>query len=154
MYSIGQVIFVILSKKSQIYPMQVIEIITKKTLQGEEVSYVVQGGSDSSSTVMLDQVDGEIFETAEKARSTLVDRATNHINKLVDAATIKAKEWYESTEVPEETRTIENLPDLSPRGAVNQLQDIEMSDEAETVTVVTLPDGTVAKIKMPKIPTG
>jgi hypothetical protein len=34
-YSIGQVLFVVLNKKSQIYPMQVIEIITKKTLQGE-----------------------------------------------------------------------------------------------------------------------
>jgi hypothetical protein len=67
MYSIGQVLFVILSKKSQVYPMQVIETITKRTLNGEEVSYVLQAGAEKSSQITLDKVEGEVFDSAEKA---------------------------------------------------------------------------------------
>ena len=92
MYVIGQVLFVVLSKKNQVYPMQVIEVITKKTLNGEEVSYVLQAGSDKDSKVTLSQVDGEVFNTAEDAKHTLVQRATSQSIKLVDAATRKAGE--------------------------------------------------------------
>jgi hypothetical protein len=71
-YEVGQVLFVILSKKSQVYPMMVVEEITKKTLQGENVNYVLRGGADPTSTVLLNQVDGEIFESAEEAKKTLI----------------------------------------------------------------------------------
>lgn len=134
-YTIGQVVFVVLSKKSQVYPMQVVEVITKKTLKGEEVNYVLQGGSDKASTVMLDQVDGEVFDTAEAARSTLVSRASAHINKIVDLAVTKAREWYGASGRADAPPT--SLEPLDP-------------EDMETDKIV-LPDGTVARIKMPSI---
>lgn len=142
MYSIGQVLFVVLSKKNQIYPMQVVETITKRTLRGEEVSYVLQAGSDKTSKVSLDTVDGEIFDSAEKARSTLVQRATLQINKLIDVAKSKSSEWYGSEEQPQ---TINDLPDLPTRPQKKQ-EDIE-----NDVSMVTMPDGSVMKVRLPKI---
>ena len=41
-YSVGQILFVVLNKKGQVYPMQVIEEIRKKTLKGEVTTYVLQ----------------------------------------------------------------------------------------------------------------
>lgn len=139
MYKIGQVLYVVLSKKSQVYPMQVIEVITKKTLSGEEVRYVLQAGSDQTTTVFLDQVDGEVFDSSETARDVLVKRATKMVNKLVDSAVAKARQWYQVKEV--EPQTIEDLPDFSAA-----LSDDSREDDS---TSVMLPDGTVAKIKMP-----
>lgn len=141
MYTIGQVLFVVLSNKNQVYPMQVVEVITKKSLKGEDVKYSLQAGSGSS-TIMLDQVDGEIFDTAEKARKTLIQRATQQINKLVDNAIKKSNEWYKSSEKEQIVQMIEDLPDLSSR-STNDLQTHEES------TSVILPDGTVAKVKLP-----
>jgi len=142
-YSIGQVLFVVLNKKNQIYPMRVVEVITKKTLKGEEVRFVLQGGSDSSTTVMLDQVDGEIFDTAEKARVTLSKRATAQIGKMVDVAVEKAKQWYGVSEA--EPPRVQELPEPLSLPATE--------DEDEEPTVM-LPDGTVVKVKMPKVNAG
>jgi hypothetical protein len=139
MYTIGQVIFVVLAKKSQVYPMQVVEVITKKTLQGEDVRYVLQAGSSGATTVMLDELDGEIFDNAEKARSVLVKRATTMVNKIVDAAVSKSKEWYGTDQAS--AQTIDDLPDFTHRS--------EPSQQAPDATTVMLPDGTVAKIKLP-----
>jgi hypothetical protein len=146
-YSIGQVLFVVLNKKSQIYPMQVIEIITKKTLQGEEIQYLLQGGSDKTSTVLLNQVDGEIFDESEKARSILVQRATSQINRLVDAAVTKSKEWYGVSAIDSSPHSIQDLPDLNARTPEfsRKIQD------DEGVVGITLPDGTVAKVRLPSM---
>ena len=140
MYQIGKVLYVVLSNKSQVYPMQVIEVITKKTLQGEETKYVLQAGSDKSTTVFLDQIDGEIFDSAEKARITLVKRATNVVNKIVDAAVQKSKLWY--PESVNEPQTIEDLPDF---GTISSPNEVVHDPESQTVM---LPDGTVAKVKL------
>jgi hypothetical protein len=147
-YTIGQVLFAVLNKKNQVYPMQVVEIITKKTLKGEEVQYLLQGGSNKTTTIMLDKVDGEIFDSADVARRTLISRATKQINRLVDTAVVKSKEWYGSSDVPE-PQTIQGLPDFDPDHIMDEQEvgDVEQQEQ----TTVMLADGTVAKIKMPSI---
>lgn len=125
--------------------MQVIEIITKKTLRGEEIQYLLQGGQDRTSTILLNQVDGEIFDSSEKARKTLVDRAVKQVNKLIDIAVAKSKEWYPSFDSSDEPKEIDNLPDFIPDHMGNE------KINQEDATTVIMPDGTVAKIKLPSI---
>jgi len=127
-YRVGQVLFVVLNKKMQVYPMMIIEEIVKRTLQGEEVNYVLQGGSDSSTTILLSAVDGEIFESADEAKYVLTTRATAQIERLVDIAVEKSNEWY-NTQQSQETSEVMSLP-----------------QETDTIKV-TLPDGTVANLK-------
>ena len=134
-HNVGKVLYVILSKKGHVYPMRIIEEITKKTLKGEEVNYVVQAGSDVNSTILLSQIEGEIFETPGEARRVLVSRATEQIDRLVSAAVAKAKDWY-ALQVDE--HEVHELPEETP---VN---------ESES-GFVTLPDGTVARIKMANV---
>lgn len=138
-YDIGQVLFIILNKKGQVYPMQVVEVIHKKTLKGEDTRYVLRGGLDKSTTLMLDEVEGEIFESAEKARTSLIARATQQVNNIVDLAIKKSKEWYGQTSVENDVKTMEDLPDL------NSLR----QEESSSSTEVMLPDGTIAKIRLP-----
>lgn len=127
-YNVGQVLFVVLNKKTQVYPMLVIEEITKKTLQGEQINYVLQGGSDSTSTVLLNQVDGEIFENSEDAKSTLINRATIQIEKLIANAVQKSNEWYQKS-----------------FSQVNEIH--ELPGQTQDESFVKLPDGTVARLK-------
>jgi hypothetical protein len=134
-YNVGQILFVVLHKKNQVYPMQVIEEITKKTLKGEVKTYVLQGGSDPNSTVVLDQIDGEVFDSSEEVRQTLLSRATNQINKIVATAVTKSKEWYSSSNVLVDN-VIDNL----------QTSDLPQPEEPQELTV-TLPDGTKARLK-------
>lgn len=127
-YKVGQVLFIVMSKKIQVYPMMIIEEITKRTLKGEEKNYVLQGGPDSSTTILLNQVDGEVFDSSEEAKKVLVSRATSQIEKIVDSAVEKAAQWYQTNSDPVE-QTLP-LPQL----------------DTEAVKV-HLPDGTVANLK-------
>lgn len=112
--------------------MQVTEIITKRTLQGEETNYILQAGSDRDSKVSMDQIDGEVFESPEKARQTLIQRATQQINRLIDAAVTKSTEWYGEAATLEREEFTEKITD-------------------DLVETVVLPDGTVAKVRLPNI---
>lgn len=142
-YKIGQVLFIVLNKKSQVYPMQVVEIITKKSLQGEDIKYLLQGGSNKTATVLLNEIDGEIFDSSEKARQVLVKRATSQINKLVDAAVSKSKEWYGSDVVTSDTNRFEDFSDV-----VKQITEDSSDDGDDERPTVVLPDGTVAKVSV------
>jgi len=116
--------------------LMVVEEITKRTLQGEETTYVLQGGVDASSTILLNQVDGEVFESADEAKYVLTARATANIERLVDAAVTKAELWY-STKVYDESKaeTVISLPQLSTESGESTYMQVE------------LPDGTLAKLK-------
>lgn len=145
MYSVGQVLYFILAKKSQVYPMQVVEIITKKTLGGEEVSYVLQAGPEKETKIMFDQVDGEVFESTDMIRQTLIHRATLQVNKLIDTAMSKADVWYSSQRGQKIPQTIHDLPELLSK---NQQQKSEVDEDDSTVV---LPDGSVVRVKLPKM---
>ena len=127
-YKVGQVLFIVMSKKIQVYPMMIIEEITKRTLKGEEKNYVLQGGPDSSTTILLNQVDGEVFDSSEEAKKVLVSRATSQIEKIVDSAVEKAAQWYQTNSDPVE----------------QMLPQPQLDTEA---VKVHLPDGTVANLK-------
>jgi hypothetical protein len=131
-YSVGQILYIILSKKGQVYPMCVVEEITKKTLKGEEVNYVLQAGEDLNTKVMLSQIEGEIFESSEDARKALVERATSQIDRIIQNAVQNAKNWH-SIESQINEQEIHELPQAKI-----------LNDD---VDLVTLPDGTVARLK-------
>ena len=114
----------------QVYPMMVVEEITKRTMQGEQTSYVLQGGSDSSSTILLDKVDGEIFESADEAKYVLTSRATSQIESLVDTAVEKAEQWYSEKD----------------KNDIQQVNESTLEEQKENIEV-QLPDGTIAKLK-------
>lgn len=140
-YYVGQILFVVLNKKIQIYPMMVVEEIIKKTLSGEDVNYVLQAGSDSSRKILLNEIDGEIFESADEAKHVLTSKATLQIEKLVDSAALKAQEWY-SHDGNEETK--QEIMSLSS----------DVPTETNKVTKVELPDGTIANLKNFEVATG
>lgn len=142
MYVIGQILYAVLSKKNQIYPFQVVEIITKKTLEGEEVRYLLQGGPDKTISVYLDQVDGEIFDSLTDMAQSLTERANKQIRQLIKSAEQKSKEWYSVQKSV--TQTIEDLPEF-------QTKQQEIQHENVSTTEVMLPDGTVAKVKLPAV---
>jgi cell division septum initiation protein DivIVA len=129
-YNVGQVLFVILEKQAKVYPMMVVEEITKRTMRGEETNYVLQGGSDPTATVLATQVAGEIFESAEEAKYVLTSRATAQVERMVDAAIKKAEEWYGQR--VETSSAVQTVPQV---------------EETEERVQVQLPDGTVAYVK-------
>jgi len=167
-YAVGQILYVILKNENRVYPMQVVEEITKKTLGGEETSYMVQAGQDPKSQMLITDVAGEIFDSASKAQVVLTERATTVIGRLVANAVQKATEWYpNSFESPADDpiSMLKKAPTLPTQPVVKQPRarktnnpvdelKTELTAEAEEGSYITLPDGQRAKIRSVKLPDG
>lgn len=133
MYTVGQIIYVLLSREKSIVPMQIIEEISRKSKDGMTVSYMAALGSgDSKENIMLSEIKGEIFASLKEVRESLISKATTTIDALVSSAEKKAVTWYptafsgEKPEVPQ--------PEEAPQ--VNHEYDM-----------VQLPDGRMARLK-------
>lgn len=168
-YQVGQILYVVLRKEMRVYPMQVTQEITKRTLEGEETSYVVRGGSDPKAQLLISDIDGEVFDSAEKAKTMLIDRATGNIVKLVDTAVQKAREWYpNSFEAPgddpitllKKPSTSSTSPPPLPSKRMHHDPVAELAAELQRESVqltgddaiLSLPDGKKAKVRSVKLP--
>jgi len=130
-YAVGQVLYVVLRKQPVIAPMLVVEEITKRSLAGEEKSYVLQAGAQANKLISLDDVDGEIFNSAGDAERSLLARATENIRQRVAQAEARAAEWYPRTGEAHAAAAIAST-----------------SERAEVV----LPDGTRVRVNSVQLP--
>lgn len=134
-YEVGQVLYVVSRRKNDVIPVQIVEELTSKTLKGEEKTYRVKVGDDKN-VATIDQVDGEIFKSPQEVVDTLSERATASIKRLVDDAVKHAQAWY-SNNAHVRSATAQAASIVAPRAA-----------DVESPTI-TLPDGTVARVKLP-----
>lgn len=129
-YAVGQVLYVVRRKENMVFPVRVTEEVTRRTLSGLTVDYTVQAGAAGDSSVSLDTLlaDGEVFETPDQVVDALSTRAKAYISKLVGSAVQKAKQWYG------------DAGDDSQQPAAGSEEQVQ----------VVLPDGTLAKAKLPR----
>ena len=127
-YKIGQVLYVLLNRETKISPVQVVEEITKRSINGETTTYLVKAGRKAD-PVSLSDIDGQVFDSIETLRTTLHNRVLNTIDTVINTTMKRASEWYPEASPPEQKN-----PEL-----------IEVEDQ----TVITLEDGTTAKLRMP-----
>ena len=158
-FRVGQILYVVLRKEASVYPMQVIEEITKKTLDGEVTTYMVRAGAgnDKNKTLSINDIDGEIFDSPEKAERTLIERVSSTITARVNNAINKAKEWYptadQSTDL-DSLKVIKKSPDSNKQSPVRPeiaALAAEFAEEANA-SIVELPDGGTAKVRSLKLP--
>ncbi len=141
-YKIGQVLYILLNREMKICPVQVVEEITKRTIDGESTSYIVKTGKNKE-TVALSDIGGQVFESMDTLRQTLIERITKSIDSIVASTLQKADEWYprhviQQQEKPREEIYHDNVEVIEPLQESINIED----------AIVTLPDGTVAKVKM------
>lgn len=166
-YQVGQVLYVVLRKETRVFPMQVVEEITKKTLEGEVTSYMVRGGQDPKAQLLITDIDGEIFDSSDKAKQVLIDRATASINRLMDSAVASAQKWYpNSFESPADDPIamlkkvqgptpppLPKQPQARPGNPVDELK-AELAAEVNQDVITVGPDGQKVKVRSVKLPDG
>ena len=84
--SVGQVVYLCSRRETKVYPVLIAEQIVKTTLDGDSVSYVVKLPTSDHKEVPLDSIDAEVFSSIEEARSEMLSRATDQIEKILTSA--------------------------------------------------------------------
>ncbi len=164
-YKVGQVIYAVLRKEATVFPIQIVEEVVRRTLDGEATTYMVRAGADPKKVMAIADIDGEIFDNAATAKAMLVERATRTIGQRVDQAVAKAKEWYPSGHearsgidlgnLVKDASTVRNTEQSSSmvRPEVAMLAaELTAESQASTETFVELPGGVKAKVKSVKLP--
>lgn len=129
-YFVGQVLYIVPTAKRIVYPMKIVEEVTRKNLSSVNVEYVLQG--NSTQKITLSEVEGKIYDSPMHVEKALIDAASRSIKSMVANAEETAKKWFGSPQSPS---------DMTPEN-----DDLDSTVEE---TVVELPDGTKAKLKGP-----
>ena len=104
MYIVGQIIYSILEDKQILIPLQVVEQVITKNLEGEITQYKVLIPNRNKQKVNLDKFD-KIFEDLDSASEYLLNNAKEAIDDMV----LKAIELEDLNFKKEEKNKKENL---------------------------------------------
>ena len=139
MYEVGQILYLILPKKPQVVPVQIVEQLVRRTLDGEEILHNVKIPTKES-LYKLEELSAEVYVSLDEVREKLHLNATNAIGEMITQATELASSNFETMEPPVEPIQIKKT---SPKGKQNK---------PTPSMQVTLEDGTVANVTMPTLP--
>lgn len=102
-YIIGQVLYVVVRGENRVRPMQVVEEILRKTIDGVHKTYMLSPGDDRD-TVSIHDLDAEIYSNADEVKHALIEKASSTINKIVDNAVERANQLFHIAQVHEVSR--------------------------------------------------
>ena len=146
-YSVGDVLFVISSTSNQVIPVQVIEEVHSKTLAGEKRTYIVQIGAQGAKPPReIEKLPKPIFRNTAEVQKYMLDNASQAINTMIKKAVASSNAWYK-------VRPDVILPPIDESDVSISDDDIGMNDaqsdnSSDNVSMVRLPDGSVARVKM------
>ena len=131
MYTVGQILYVILPKRHRVVPVQVIEQITRKSISGEKIQYIVNVPGADTQCDLADLSD-EVYPDIASVKSKMISSAEHAIDKMIEQASHLAKEVFGHEHA-------EPVQDVSVP---------EVPDASLDVVKVTLDDGTVANVNL------
>ena len=136
-YEVGQIIYTILEDKRIILPVQIVEQVVIKNLNGEETKYKVLLPNKKSQKVSIDRLD-KIFSSIDEASNHLLENTKKAIDAMKKDAYILENEFF-----------FNSLENKNKELNINTLQEETKSQEKKLK--VNLPDGQVANINLSNI---
>ena len=132
---IGKVLWVINGETRTIVPVRIVEKITKETIQGERVEFIIE--STGGKKLNLSSVKDNYYETIDEARLYLMTAA----QRLIDEIVVRAQEAARKFQTDQRA-------DHDP---VQPVRSHDTIDSEEAPTAIELPDGTMARVRI-KVP--
>lgn len=112
-YEVGTVLWIIHEDRPGLMAYRVVEEITKKTLEGEQIRYLIQAAVPKSKTVQLESVKGKILETSEEAKNVMIENATKAIDGMVNRVQGNVDKYFSNRKKPQ-IDTFESLATSIP----------------------------------------
>jgi hypothetical protein len=140
-YKVGQLLYYCSDKTMKIIPVQVVEEVTRVTLEGEIKKYIILLPDNERSRVNLDTINANVFSTIEEVKEFLKENTLKSIEKMANSAAALSKRAF---------GVEKNKPDIIDPYEIKTLDsnnEKEMQVETnEDIIMVDLGDGTKAKM--------
>ena len=139
-YEVGTILWIIHKDRPGLVAYRIIEEITKKTLEGEKIQYIVQPAIPKAKPVQLESIKGRIFLSAEEAKNALVENAS----KAIDAIVEKTQNLI--------NRVFHNQLQITEQATqVNQSMAETQRELKDGYQWVKMEDGSKVQVKIPEI---
>ena len=140
-YKVGQLLYYCSDKTMKIIPVQVIEEVTRVTLEGEIKKYIVLLPDNERSKIDLDKINENVFPSIEEVKNFLKKNTLKSIESMAKSASALSERAFG---VKKNKISIIDPYDISVENINN---DKEMQVEVnEDIIMVDLGDGTKAKM--------
>ena len=138
-YEVGTVLWIIHMDRPGLMAYRVVEEITKKTLEGEQIRYLIQAATPKTKTIKLESVKGNIFETSEEAKNAMIENATKAIDGMVSRIQKNVTTFFENTKTPNDSfQSSSNIQLTSSKELKNGYEWVEI-------------DGKRVQVKLPEV---
>ena len=144
-YEVGSVLWIIHTDRPGLMAYQVVEEITKKTLEGEQIQYLVRAAMPKTKTVRLEQIKGNIYQDAEEAKQKMIENATKAIDGMVQKIQNNVNNVFGIEEESEEPKPVVKKK-RSPRKSRAKAEKLKPGYQW-----IELEDGTRAQVKIPEV---
>ena len=141
-YEVGAVLWIIHTDRPGLMAYRVVEEITKKTLEGEQVQYLVQAATPKSKTVRLETIKGAIYQDSEEAKMKLIENATKAIDGMVVKIQSLVDKNFNGVQKEPQAEGPTKKPKSPPRNDRSLKEGYQWMD---------LEDGTRVQVKIPEI---
>ena len=144
LYSVGQILYMLLDKSRKVVPVRVVEQVIRKSIDGEEVSYVVLLPSKDKSKIDLSKIDGRPFTSPEEVRKVMMKNASDAIDRMIETSRQISKSAFGSN--PEPVNDLE-----SETGSLLNSTRSSKGVNESLITTVDLGNGVKGNIDMSSI---
>ena len=138
-YEVGSVLWIIHTDRPGLMAYRVVEEITKKTLEGEQIQYLIQAATSTSKTVKLESIKGEVYSNSEEAKMKMIENATRAIDGMVVKIQNNVNKYFHGE--TQENIKQESIPTIQSSS----------SKLKEGYEWVTMEDGTKVQVKLPEM---
>ena len=144
MYDVGTVLWIAHTDRPGLVAYRVVEEITKRTLDGEKVQYIVQPAVPKARVVQLETIKGRIYLNSEEAKNALIENATKAIDTMI-AKTQNLIDKFFTTADHKITPSSAAIP------FQNSSIDKPLQELKSGYQWVMMEDGTKVQVKIPEI---
>lgn len=139
-FRVGQIAYIILSKKKMIIPVKIVEQIIKRTENQEIIDWSLLIPDDDK-PFLMSTMDDKVFSSIEDAKNYLIEQAKRSIQKMVEVCIGLQNEAWPNTQVNSQVKLLNN----------NNKINSDNPDLTADKIKIRLSDGTFANIKVPSI---
>lgn len=139
-FRVGQIAYIILSKKKMIIPVKIVEQIIKRTENQEIIDWSLLIPDDDK-PFLMSTMDDKVFSSIEDAKNYLIEQAKRSIQKMVEVCIGLQNEAWPNTQVNSQVKLLNN----------NNKINSDNPDLTADKIKITLSDGTIANVKVPSI---
>ena len=140
-YEVGTVLWIIRTDRPGLVAYRVVEEITKRTLEGEAIQYLVQPALPKGKTVKLETIKGKIFLSSEEAKNAMIENASRAIDVIVSKTeNLIQKVFYGGAA----------LSNAVVAPTINTIANQSAEDLKEGYQWVTMEDGKKVQVRIPE----